>query len=78
MKAEADKAIEEAFDEGYKAAVKEYAPQLESLKIQNDWLSQENKKKNLEKWTIPLWACGGAFVGFMGGCGFSFVLRGNN
>ena len=78
LKAEADKAIDEAFNEGYKAAVLEYAPQLESLRIKNEWLVRENKKHNLEKWTVPLWTCGGAFVGFMGGCGFSFLIRGNN
>ena len=62
LKAEADKAIENAYDEGYKAGVQEYAPKLASLEVQ-----LENKKKNLEKWTIPFWTCAGAFIGFSGG-----------
>ena len=73
LKAEADAAIENAYDEGYKAGVQEYAPKLASLEVQIEWLKSENKKQNLEKWTIPLWTCGGAFAGFLGG----WIIRGN-
>ena len=73
LKAEADKAIENAYDEGYKAGVQEYAPKLASLEVQIEWLKSENKKQNLEKWTIPLWTCAGAFGGFLGG----WIIRGN-
>ena len=73
LKAEADKAIENAYDEGYKAGVQEYAPKLDSLEVQIEWLKSENKKQNLEKWTIPLWTCGGAVAGFLGG----WIIRGN-
>ena len=66
LKAEADKAIENAYDEGYKAGVQEYAPKLASLEVQLEWLTRENKKSNLEKWTIPFWTCAGAFIGFSG------------
>jgi hypothetical protein len=73
LKAEADAAIENAYDEGYKAGVQEYAPKLASLEVQIEWLKSENKKQNLEKWTIPLWTCGGAVAGFLGG----WIIRGN-
>lgn len=73
LKAEADAAIENAYDEGYKAGVQEYAPKLASLEVQIEWLKSENKKQNLEKWTIPLWTCGGAVAGFLGG----WSIRGN-
>lgn len=73
LKAEADAAIENAYDEGYKAGVQEYAPKLASLEVQIEWLKSENKKQNLEKWTIPLWTCVGAFGGFLGG----WIIRGN-
>ena len=73
LKAEADAAIENAYDEGYKAGVQEYAPKLASLEIQIEWLKSENKKQNFEKWTIPLWTCGGVFAGFLGG----WIIRGN-
>ena len=73
LKAEANQAIENAYDEGYKAGVQEYAPKLASLEVQIEWLKSENKKQNLEKWTIPLWTCGGAFAGFLGG----WIIRGN-
>ena len=73
LKAEADKAIENAYDEGYKAGVQEYAPKVDSLEVQIEWLKSENKKQNLEKWTIPLWSCGGAGGGFLGG----WIIRGN-
>ena len=72
LKAEAAKAIDEAFNEGYKAAVMEYEPQLESLRIKNDWLAQQNKAKNMDVLTIPLWTIGGAFAGFFGG----WIFRG--
>lgn len=73
LKAEANQAIENAYDEGYKAGVQEYAPKLASLEVQIEWLKSENKKQNLEKWTIPLWTCGGAVAGFLGG----WIIRGN-
>ena len=73
LKAEADAAIEKAYDEGYKAGVQEYAPKLASLEVQIEWLKSENKKQNLEKWTIPLWTCVGAGAGFLGG----WIIRGN-
>ena len=73
LKAEADAAIENAYDEGYKAGVQEYAPKLASLEVQIEWLKSENKKQNLEKWTIPLWTCVGAGAGFLGG----WIIRGN-
>lgn len=73
LKAEANLAIENAYDEGYKAGVQEYAPRLASLEVQIECLKSENKKQNLEKWTIPLWTCGGAFAGFLGG----WISRGN-
>ena len=73
LKAEADAAIENAYDEGYKAGVQEYAPKLSSLEVQIEWLKSENKKQNLEKWTIPLWTCVGAGAGFLGG----WIIRGN-
>lgn len=73
LKAEANQAIENAYDEGYKAGVQEYAPKLASLEVQIEWLKSENKKQNLEKWTIPFWTCAGAFIGFSGG----WISRGN-
>ena len=73
LKAEANQAIENAYDEGYKAGVQEYAPKLASLEVQIEWLKSENKKQNLEKWTIPLWTSVGAFAGFLGG----WTIRGN-
>lgn len=73
LKAEADQAIENAYDEGYKAGVQEYAPKLASLEVQIECLKTENKKQNLEKWSIPLWTGGGAVVGFLGG----WISRGN-
>lgn len=73
LKAEANQAIENAYDEGYKAGVQEYVPKLASLEVQIEWLKSENKKQNLEKWTIPLWTCGGAVAGFLGG----WIIRGN-
>ena len=73
LKAEANQAIENAYDEGYKAGVQEYAPKLASLEVQIEWLKSVNKKQNFEKWTIPLWTCGGVFAGFLGG----WIIRGN-
>ncbi len=65
MAEEADKAIESAYQEGYKAAVLEYSPEnerlrslAESIKLN---LKEERKKISLPMWLVPI-AAGVSFV----------------
>lgn len=55
---EADRAIENAYQEGYKAAVLEYAPQNEGLRTLSEHLrtelDDERNKLKTPLWTIPL------------------------
>ncbi len=74
LKAEADKAIENAFDEGYKAGVLEYAPENEALKTVNESLKADLKKeKTVLK--LPLWTVPVSFIsGFAAGIIFEAVF----
>ena len=64
---EAEKQIDLAYDEGYKAATVFYAPKLRALEIQNEALSSELKKEKRKKWLIPVCSVAGAGLGFCGG-----------
>lgn len=72
---EAEKKIEQAFDEGYKAAVVFYAPQIEIYENEIKNLETELKIEKRNKWLIPLCSMAGAGIGF--GCGIIAVKVGN-
>ena len=52
LKAKAQEAISNAYDEGYKAGLKEYAPQLEAERFKVSQLEIQNKK--LKSQTIAI------------------------
>lgn len=69
IKAEAQDSIDRAYDEGYKAGVKEYAPKLEAERILRENLEAENKKIKSQTWQTP-WltiagTAAGVFTGFL-------------
>ena len=71
LKAEAEIAIDNAYNEGYKAGMLEYAPTLEGLRLEKEWLTSEVEKYKRKRWQVPvLTICGvgvGLFAGFMVG-----------
>lgn len=67
MTLEAEKKIDSAYDEGYKAATVFYAPKLKTLEIKNEALSFELEKEKRKKWLIPVCSVAGAGLGFCGG-----------
>lgn len=64
---EAEKQIDLAYDEGYKAATIFYAPKLRTLEIKVETLSFELEKEKRQKWLIPVCSTVGAGLGFCGG-----------
>lgn len=64
---EAEKQIDLAYDEGYKAATVFYAPKLRALEIKVEALSFELEKEKRQKWIIPVCSAVGAGLGFCGG-----------
>ena len=68
---EAEKKIDLAYDEGYKAATLFYAPELRALEIKVESLSFQLKKEKSQKWLIPVWSAVGAGLGFC--CGLNTV-----
>ena len=69
IKTESRMLIDKAYDDGYKAGMLEFAPELEGLRIQNEQLSYELKMNKRKWWEIPLFTvCGmgaGLFAGVM-------------
>ena len=64
---EAEKQINLAYNEGYKAATVFYSPKLRALEIKNEALSSELEKEKRKKWLIPVCSIAGAGLGFCGG-----------
>lgn len=64
---EAEKKIDLAYDEGYKAATLFYAPKLSASEIKIESLSFQLKKEKRQKWYIPVCSVVGAGLGFCGG-----------
>ena len=64
---EAEKQIDLAYDEGYKAATIFYAPKLRALEIKSEALSFELEKEKRQKWLIPVCSAVGTGLGFYGG-----------
>lgn len=64
---EAEKQIDMAYDEGYKAATIFYAPKLRALEIKIETLSFELEKEKRQKWLIPVCSAVGAGLGFCSG-----------
>ncbi len=67
---EADRAIAESYDEGYKAASLRLKPEIACLEAVNTELkkdSEELSRKNtlsVPVWHVPLWACAGFVLGY--------------
>lgn len=72
---EAERKIEQAFNEGYKAAVVFYAPQIKFYENEIKNLQAKLKIEKRNKWLIPLCSIAGAGIGF--GCGVITVKVGN-
>ena len=68
IKAEAEKSIDDAFNEGYKAATVFYKPKLQGYEIQLETLKHELNKEKRNNWLNPVYSLAGAAVGF--GCGY--------
>lgn len=69
---EAEKSIQNAFDEGYKQGVLTYKPDIEYWKIQAEALSWELKKTKQKMWLVGI---GSAGLGIVGGMGIGFAFR---
>lgn len=67
MTLEAEKKIDMAYDEGYKAATIFYAPKLRASEAKIEALSFELEKEKRKKWLIPVCSTVGAGLGFFGG-----------
>jgi len=72
IKAEAQDSIDRAYDEGYKAGVKEYAPKLEAERILRENLEAENKKIKSQTWQTPCFTIAGTAAGVFTG----FLIKG--
>lgn len=70
MAEEADRAIDESYDEGYKAATLRLKPEIAVLENLNAELkkdSEELSRKNILSvpvWHVPLWACASFILGY--------------
>jgi len=63
--AEADAAIQEAWQDGYKQGVKEYAPQTAALEEVNRQLLEQVRKERSGVWVwAPAAGAAGALLGF--------------
>lgn len=67
VRADAAAAIEDAWNDGYKAGVLEYAPQAEGLRVVNESLRRESGRLTVPAWHVPVWAAAGVAAGFIGG-----------
>lgn len=70
MAEETDRAIEESYAEGFKAAVLRYAPETEYFREINGSLAAENERlsgryaRSVPLWHVPLWTCAGIMLGY--------------
>lgn len=71
VRTEAASAIERAWDDGYKAGVLAFAPEVEGLRIMNDSLQTESKRLAVPVWHVPVWTAAGLVIGF----GAGFIAR---
>jgi hypothetical protein len=74
---EADAAILDAFNNGYKAALLEYKPQNVQLQSLNDSLSADLaswKKTSIPRWQSVLWNVGTGAVCLLGGYGLRCIV----
>lgn len=67
MTLEAEKQIDLAYNEGYKAATVFYAPKLRASEAKIEALSFELEKEKRKKGLIPVCSAVGAGLGFFGG-----------
>ncbi len=67
VREEAAAAIVEAWNDGYKAGVLEYAPQAEGLRAVSESLRRESGRLTVPVWHVPVWAAAGVAAGFIGG-----------
>lgn len=67
---EADRAIAESYDEGYKAAALRFKPEAVYLQGINESLKSDSKalegklRKTVPAWHVPLWTCAGLLLGY--------------
>ncbi|MEL3907954.1 MAG: hypothetical protein P1P64_02935 [Treponemataceae bacterium] len=69
---EAEKAITESYNAGYKQGVLAYKPDIEYWRIKALGFETELKKAKTKNWLFGL---GGASIGFLGGIGFGLGVR---
>lgn len=69
---EAEKAINESYNAGYKQGVLAYKPDVEYWKTKALGFEAELKKQKRDKW---FWGLGGFGIGFLGGMGLDFGIR---
>lgn len=67
VRAEAEEAIESAWDDGYKAGVLAYAPEAEGLRVVADSLRAESPRFAVPVWQVPVWTFAGLALGFGAG-----------
>lgn len=72
MEQEAQQAIDEAFNKGYKQGLLAAAPDVEYWRIRSTQYEAEITRLKKERW---LYAFGGLGVGFIFGGGFGFNIR---
>lgn len=72
LKAKAQEAISNAYDEGYKAGLKEYAPQLEAERFKVSQLEIQNKKLKSQTRQTPWFTIAGTSAGVFTG----FIIKG--
>ena len=67
---EADRAIAESYDEGYKAAALRFKPEAVYLSGINESLRADSKAlgeamgRTVPAWHVPLWTCAGVLFGY--------------
>lgn len=81
MAEETDRAIEESYAEGFKAAALRYAPETayfsdinENLAAENESLSRQYSR-SVPAWHVPLWTCAGLLLGYGLRLGTEYINR---
>ena len=75
LKSEAEVSIRNAYDEGYKAGVLEYAPKLEAERIKREILEKESKKFKNQTIAMPFIIFASSTFGFCSGYAFRCVIN---
>ena len=81
MAEETDRAIEESYAEGFKAAALRYAPETAYFSDINENLAAENERlsrqcsRSVPLWHVPLWTCAGLLLGYGLRLGTEYINR---